>query len=167
MGRRFTGLVLAAGLLLAGCGAQAAPPASDSPSPVPRAGLAALAPCDLLTSVDRSTAGLTSLGKAKTIGTARACDWTETGLFGLTITLDDTTSLADLRTGKGKQLTVGRHQAFEAVDRSAGDGTCAVLLDAGRSASAQVDVSNANFRDTDLACRRAETVAQLIEPKLP
>jgi hypothetical protein len=178
---RTTTTVLAVGSLLAGCGAQAAstasapsvastaPPATSVTSAPAPAGLAALAPCELLSPVDRSTAGLTSAGQDKTIGTARACDWTETGSFGLTITLDDTTALADLQVdkGTGTKLTVGGHQAVKVSDPSAGDGTCAMLLAAGASASVQVDVTNANFRDTALACRRAATVAGLIEPKLP
>jgi hypothetical protein len=163
---RAAGLALVTGWLLAGCGAQAAAPAPAPASSVPasKTGLAALAPCDLLSSPDRSTAGLTSLGKEKTIGTARACDWTESGMFGLTITLDDTAAVADLKVDGGKALTVGRHQATKV---SGGDGACAVLLPAGEKASVQVDVTNANFRDANLACRRATTVAQLIEPKLP
>ncbi|WP_236791669.1 DUF3558 family protein [Amycolatopsis sp. GM8] len=159
--RALAGPALAAGLLLAGCGAQvAAPPA---PAPEPKTGLAALAPCDLLSSPDRSDAGLTSLGKDKVIGPARACDWTVSGLFGLTVTLDDTAAVTDLKTDGGKALTVGRREAT----RVPGDGSCAVLLPAGAKASVQVDVTNASFRDTNLACRRAVTVAQLIEPKLP
>ncbi|GAA4666435.1 MULTISPECIES: DUF3558 family protein [Amycolatopsis] len=165
MARRFPALLLAAAWLPAACGAQAAPPASppaSSPSPS-----ALPAPCGLLSSVDRSQAGLTSLGQEKTIGVARACDWTETGTFGLTVTVDDTAAVSDLRTGEGNQRTVGRHQALEVADREKDDGTCAVLLDVEDRASVQVDVSNANFRDTGLACRRAETVALLVEPKLP
>jgi hypothetical protein len=164
-----TGVVLAVGSLLAGCGV---PAASTGPTPTPTSaapetGVATLSPCQLLTSVERSTAGLTSLGKDKTIGATRACDWTETGTFGLTVTLDDTAALSDLRVDKGTKLTVGRHQAIKVTGRSGSDGTCAMLLAAGPSASAQIDVTNANFRDTTLACRRATTVAQLIEPKLP
>jgi hypothetical protein len=163
---RQLGLVLVAGWLLAGCGAQPSSQPAPAPRPAappPKTGLAALAPCDLLSSVDRSSAGLTSLGKDETIGTARACDWTESGMFGLTVTLDDTAAVRDLKTDGGTALTVGRHQAT----RVPGDGACAVLLPAGEQASVQVDVTNASFRDTNLACRRATTVAQLIEPKLP
>ncbi|TVT16975.1 DUF3558 domain-containing protein [Amycolatopsis acidiphila] len=163
MVRPLAGLVLVAGWLLAGCGAQAAAPPPASPTPAAKTGLAALAPCDLLSSVDRSSAGLTSLGEDKTIGTARACDWTESGMFGLTVTLDDTAAVDDLKVDGGTPLMVGRHQATKVP----GDGACAVLLPAGAKASVQVDVTNASFRDTNLACRRATTVAQLVEPKLP
>jgi hypothetical protein len=79
----------------------------------------------LLTPVERSTAGLTSAGKDKTIGTGRACDWTETGDFGLTITLDDTAALTDLQVdkGTGTRLMIGGHQAVRAPD-SASPGCC-------------------------------------------
>ncbi|NKQ58705.1 hypothetical protein HFP15_38265 [Amycolatopsis sp. K13G38] len=117
----------------------------------------------MLSPSDRSTAGLTSAGKDKTIGTARACDWTETGAFGLTVTLDDTAALTDLDTQGGKRGTVGRHEAVTVSST----GGCAVLLAAGERASAQVDVTNATFSDSRAACRKATTVAQLIEPKLP
>lgn len=166
---------LAAGALLTGCGAQAAPTGSGepavsttSPSPSPT-GFAALAPCELLTPVERSTVGLTSAGTDKTIGAGRACDWTETGTFGLTITLDGTAALSDLQVdkGTGTKLTVGAHQAVKVADKSAADGTCAMLLAAGEKASVQIDVSNSDFHDTALACQRAQTVARFVEPKLP
>jgi len=160
--------VLAAGSLLAGCGVQAAsdaPATSTSVAPTSASvtGLAAVRPCGLLSPSDRSTAGLTSVGKDKTIGTARACDWTETGSFGLTITLDDSAGLNDLDTGGGEKVTVGGHDAV----RVSSTGGCAVLLAAGEKASAQIDVTNASFSDSAAACDRATTVAELIEPKLP
>ncbi|MDQ0382345.1 DUF3558 family protein [Amycolatopsis thermophila] len=175
---RATVLVLAAaGLLLAACGqspgAGSAPTTGpvppSAPASPPPAGLAALKPCDLLSATDRSTAGLTSLGKEKTIGPARACDWSEPATFGVTVTLAEDAPLTALEIdkGTGKRVTVGRHKGFRVSDRSAGDGTCAVLLGVGQEASVQVDVTNAGFTDTQLACRRADTVAALIEPKLP
>ncbi|SDY00854.1 Protein of unknown function [Amycolatopsis xylanica] len=166
-------------LLLAGCGASPATRVTEpgaSLIPITTSGsvellspLDPLNPCELLSPSERSEAGLTSLGKAKPIGPTRACDWTETGKFGVTITLDGRNGLADLQLAKktAKSKKVGSHQALEAADRKAGDGTCAVLLGVGDSASVQVDVSNTTFSDTGLACERAGTVAELIEPKLP
>jgi hypothetical protein len=171
-------------LLLAGCGSTQAPAAShveiapapsppsvSSVTPAPKSGstLASLEPCSLLSPVDRSTAGLSSLGQDKTIGASRACDWTEPGSFGVTITLDGSSGLSELSVAKGtsRKIKVGTHAALQVADKKAADGTCAVLLGVGDSASAQVDVSNTNFTGTDLACRRAGTVAGLIEPKLP
>ncbi|MFE3176185.1 DUF3558 family protein [Amycolatopsis sp. NPDC059090] len=137
-----------------------APPSSSAPS------LAKLDPCTLLSPQDRSSAGLTGQGKPKTIGEARACDWTVPSTFGLTVTLDETNGLADLDLSDGKRTKkdVGSHQAVQVSGRR---GTCAVLLDVGGAQSVQVDVNNANFADSALACSRAGDVAGLLEPKLP
>ncbi|WP_406634779.1 DUF3558 domain-containing protein [Amycolatopsis sp. WGS_07] len=138
----------------------ASPPSSSAPS------LAKLDPCTLLSPQDRSSAGLTVQGKAKTIGEARACDWSVPSTFGLTITLDETNGLANLDVSDGKRTKkeVGSHQALQVSGRR---GTCAVLLDVGGGQSVQVDVTNANFADSALACSRASDVAGLLEPKLP
>lgn len=185
MAERKTFLLLVPALLvLAACGArmpasQNAMAAHASPSPEGAApqtttaaaptSLAQLDPCALLSPSDRSTAGLTQLGKPKTIGEARACDWTVPATFGVTVTLDENAGLANLDVSQGTRTKkkVGTHQAVQLVDRKATDGTCAVLLGVGGSASVQVDVSNSTFSDSTLACRRATTVAGLVEPKLP
>jgi len=166
-------------LLTGGCGRPpAAEPASAGhssvsatvpPPPVAWTGLAALDPCALLGPQDRSTAGISVLGKPKEIAGARACDWSVPGTFGVTVTLSATDGLADLDVAKKNvtKTTVGRHPALKVADKKAADGTCAVLLGVGDGASVQIDVSNTAFSDTPLACRRAGTVAGLVEPKLP
>ncbi|MEV6825806.1 DUF3558 domain-containing protein [Amycolatopsis sp. NPDC051102] len=166
-------------LLLGGCGRQpSAEPATAGHTPasataerppVAWTGLAALDPCTLLSPQDRSAAGIGVLGKPKDIAGARACDWTVPGTFGVTVTLSDTDGLADLQVAKktATKTKVGAHQALKVADKKAADGTCAVLLGVGDSASVQIDVSNTGFSDTPLACRRAGTVAGLVEPKLP
>jgi hypothetical protein len=170
-------------LLLAACGQQPALPAvagnastvlpSTLPPTPPPSGdpgtLAALDPCTLLSPQDRSAAGVSVLGKAKDIAGARACDWTVPASFGVTVTLDERNGLADLAVAKktATKTTVGAHPALRVSDKKAADGTCAVLLGVGDSGSVQVDVSNTGFTDTALACRRAATVAGLVEPKLP
>lgn len=170
LGKRFTAGL--AGLLLTACSAPATPaPVPPRPaSPAPSAGTAPAGtdPCALLSTVDRSAVGLSTPGQEKTIGTDRACDWTEPGTFGLTVTVADSTPLSDLQvpTGTAERLTVGRHQAIRVSDAETGDGTCAVLLASGQNGSVQVDVTNSSFGDTALACRRASTVAGLIEPGL-
>ncbi|MFI5612881.1 DUF3558 family protein [Amycolatopsis sp. NPDC051903] len=164
--------------VLAACGrapaAQRALPVADgAPEPAPwstaAASLGGLDPCALLSPADRSTAGLTELGKPKTIGEARACDWTVPSTFGVTVTLDENAGLANLDVSRGTRTKkkVGAHQALQVTDKKNATGTCAVLLGVGDSASVQVDVSNASFSDTTLACSRAATVAGLVEPKLP
>ncbi|PKV96189.1 uncharacterized protein DUF3558 [Amycolatopsis echigonensis] len=142
--------------------ADGGPPAPTSSAP----SLAKLDPCTLLSPQDRSSAGLTVPGKPKTIGEARACDWTVPSAFGVTVTLDETNGLAnlDLSDGKRTKKDVGSHQAVQVSGRR---GTCAVLLDVGGGQSVQIDVNNANFADSALACSRAGDVAGLVEPKLP
>ncbi|MCR6486831.1 DUF3558 domain-containing protein [Amycolatopsis sp. OK19-0408] len=169
-------------VLAAGCGQRpAAQPAAEGhasahatataePPPVAGwTGLAALDPCTLLGPQDRSAAGVSVLGKPKSIAGDRACDWTVPGTFGVTVTLSDTDSLADLEVARktATKTKVGTHQALQVADKKAADGTCAVLLGVGDAASVQIDVSNTGFSDTPLACRRAGTVAGLVEPKLP
>jgi uncharacterized protein DUF3558 len=169
---------LAVLLVVAGCGQQAPAAAghtsatatakSETP-PVAWTGLAAIDPCALLGPQDRSAAGVSVLGKPKEIAGARACDWTVPGTFGVTVTLSETDGLADLEVAKktATKTKVGAHPALQVADKKAADGTCAVLLGVGDAASVQIDVSNTGFSDTPLACRRAGTVAGLVEPKLP
>ena len=166
----------AALFVLAGCGHQPAagavsqaPASRTSPPVVAWTGLAAIDPCTLLTPQDRSAAGVSVPGKPKDIAGVRACDWTVPGTFGVTVSLSDTDGLADLQVAKktATKTKVGSHPALQVADKKAADGTCAVLLGVGDTASVQVDVSNTGFSDTPLACRRAGTVAGLVEPKLP
>ena len=161
-------------LLLAGCGqappqAAHAAPAPPPSSAAPSGTVAALDPCALLSPQDRSTAGVSTLGKPKDIAGAKACDWTVPGAFGVTVTVDGRAGLADLEVAKktATKTKVGAHPALQVADKKAADGTCAVLLGVGDTASVQIDVSNTGFSDTPLACRRAGTVAGLVEPKLP
>jgi hypothetical protein len=180
-GVRRWGAVPALVLLLAACGqhparpataghasAHATGPALPPPLAAP-ASLATIDPCGLLSPQDRSTAGLSVLGRPKDIDGARACDWTVPGTFGVTVTLDEKHGLAALDVAKkaATRTEVGTHPALQVADKKAADGTCAVLLGVGQAASVQVDVSNTGFSDTPLACRRAGTVAGLLEPKLP
>lgn len=163
-------------LPLAACGAPAPQPVVEQRAPVsapPSSAapgtLAALDPCTLLSPTERSTAGVSVLGKPKAIADTRACDWTMPGSFGVTVTLDDKVGLTGLDVARktATKTKVGAHQAMQVADRKAADGTCAVLLGVGDSANVQIDVSNTSFSDTPLACRRAGTVAGLVEPKLP
>ncbi|SFB46623.1 Protein of unknown function [Amycolatopsis marina] len=135
----------------------------------PTSDLAALKPCELLSPTDRSTVGLTVLGREKSVGSAPACDWTEPGVFGLTITVDEKSSLSEIEVepGTAEPAEIEGREALRVADEPADDGTCAVLLAAGESATVHVDVSNTSFSDTERACDRADTVAGLIAPKLP
>lgn len=151
-------------------GTEAAPSMrDDAPNPSSERSPAAVQPCDLLTPADRSTAGLTVLGRDKSIGSARACDWTEPGAFGLTITVDGESTLDELEMDRTttEQVEIAGHTALRVADEWADDGTCSVLLAAGETGTVHIDVSNTSFTGTEQACDRADTVAGLIAPKLP
>lgn len=185
--RRWPTVLIALGLvalplpLASACGRQhsgATPPVSSvssvgaagapraTPSAAPRTGSAD--PCALLSPAARSSAGLTTVGTQTTVGEARACDYTEPGGHGVTITIDERAGLADLRSAprQARELRIGQREALLVADERADDGTCAVLLALAESSSVHVDVSSADFRGTEQACERATTVAELIEPEL-
>lgn len=125
-------------------------------------------PCTWLTPAERSTAGLTVPGERRTVGSAAACDYTEPGAGGITVTFDTSSALADLRPdGQATPLRIAGREALRVADPAADDGTCAMLLAAGPEASVHIDVSTAEFRGTRESCERASTVAELIAPDLP
>lgn len=150
------------------------PPPSSSPAPsspsASASGSSDVDPCAWLTPADRSTAGLAEPGQRRDVGGAPACDYTESGAGGVTITVDDTSGLSDLDTGAEgdvERTRIAGRDAARVADRQADDGTCAVLLGTGPGSSVHVDVSTADFSGTDASCTRATTVAELIAPELP
>lgn len=125
-------------------------------------------PCAWLTPAERSTAGLAVPGERRTVGSAAACDYTEPGAGGVTVTFDTASALADLRPdGEATSMRIAGREAQQVADTAADDGTCTVLLAAGPSSSVHIDVSTADFRGTRESCERASTVAELIAPELP
>ncbi|MEU6644827.1 DUF3558 family protein [Saccharomonospora sp. NPDC046836] len=176
---RWLGLLVPVLLLAAtACGrSQGEPARSDALLPAPAittpdvspSESAGLDPCGLLSPAERSAAGLTTPGEPTSIGGASACDYTEPGSFGITITIDESSGLADLRVEQdaAEPARIGEHEALRVADPAADDGSCAVLLGIGAGASVHVDVVNADFTGTEAACSRAATVAELIEPDLP
>ncbi|MBB3665047.1 MULTISPECIES: DUF3558 domain-containing protein [Prauserella salsuginis group] len=125
-------------------------------------------PCAWLTPAERSTAGLTVPGERRTVGSVRACDYTEPGAGGVTVTFDTTSALAELQPeGQTTPLQIAGREARRVADPAADDGTCTVLLAAGPAASVHIDVSTADFRGTSESCDRASAVAELIAPDLP
>jgi hypothetical protein len=133
-------------------------------------GLAAIQPCDLLTSTELSQNGLTSNGPSTGSG-ARRCRWDniayDNGL-GYTIGADvrDGQGLKDFNTA-GYSLNddpIGRHQAKQAQQTN-GDG-CIVSI--GVTTTSRVDVLASNgAADVNQSCALANQYAKLIEPKLP
>jgi hypothetical protein len=148
-------------------------PAATTPSSG-RQAASELDPCALLDPQERSRAGLTSVGEPGTVAGSPVCDYVEPGAFGLTVTLDGNTALAELRTRTpaAEEVRVGAMPALLVADREADDGTCSVLLEAGETGTragvrtVHVDVTMADFHDTAQACERATTVAEAIEAEL-
>lgn len=126
-------------------------------------------PCALLGAEDRSSAGLTSPGEHITVAGSPACDYVQPGSFGLTVTVDGRTDLEEVRdrAPRAEAVRVGSAHALLVADRDADDGVCSVSVSVGsRNGTVHIDVTNADFHDTTLACTRATTVAELIEPEL-
>jgi Protein of unknown function (DUF3558) len=133
-------------------------------------GLAAIQPCDLLTSTELSQNSLTSNG-ATTGSGARSCSWDDNAYdngLGYTAEADvrDSQGLNDFNTA-GYSLSddpIGRHQAKQARQTN-GDG-CIVSI--GVTTTSRVDVTaNTGAADINQSCALANKYAKLIEPKLP
>lgn len=144
---------------------------SNSSGSVGGADSASLDPCALLSPSGRSEAGLSSVGEATTVAGARACDYTQPGDFGVTVTLDEESVLDELRERipGAETVRVGAQRALRVADEAADDGTCSLLLSVGGEREVRtvhVDVTMAGFHDTRRACTRATTVAELIEREM-
>jgi hypothetical protein len=133
-------------------------------------GLAAMQPCDLLTSTELSQNGLTSTGP-KTGSGARSCGWQniayDNGLgYAIGADVRDSQGLNDFNTD-GYSLTddpIGHHQAKQAQQTN-GDG-CIVSI--GVTTTSRVDVTaNTGASDINQSCVLANQYAKLIESKLP
>jgi hypothetical protein len=133
-------------------------------------GLAAMQPCDLLTSTELSQNGLTSKGSSTGSG-ARSCRWQNTdydnGLgYAVGADIRDQQGIKDINTD-GYSITddpIGHHQAKEAQQTN-GDG-CIVII--GVTTTSRVDVSaNTGAADINQSCVLANQYAKLIELKLP
>jgi hypothetical protein len=133
-------------------------------------GLAAMQPCDLLTSTELSQNGLTSTGPETGSG-ARSCGWDNNAYAnGLGYTLGtairDKQGIKDINSD-GYSISddpIGHHQAKEL--RTTNGDLCAVVL--GVTATSRVDVSvNTGAADINQSCVLANQYAKLIEPKLP
>jgi hypothetical protein len=157
-------------------GAAVTPPAgtatsANTPSSTASgSGLAAMQPCDLLSSTELSQNGLTSNGPSTGSG-ARSCRWDNNAYdngLGYTIGADirDSQGLKDINT-VGYTLSddpIGHHQAKQAQQIN-GDG-CFVSISV--TTTSRVDVpASTGAADVNQSCVLANQYAKLIEPKLP
>jgi Protein of unknown function (DUF3558) len=157
-------------------GAAVTPPAgtatsANTPSSTASgSGLAAVQPCELLSSAEVSQNGLTSTGPTTGSG-ARSCGWDNNSYdngLGYTLGADirDNQGIKDISTA-GYSISddpIGHHQAKEL--RTTNGDLCAVVLSV--TATSRVDVSaNTGAADINQSCVLANQYAKLIEPKLP
>jgi hypothetical protein len=179
---RFALLPLAAALLALAACASPTPgtgtPAStteapissgSSPSSAASDGLAAIQPCDLISSAQASQNNLQPEGPSNAAG-ARSCNWSnasaDNGLgYALEVDLRDTQGLADVNTD-GLTISddpIGHHQAKQAERTS--DGDCLVII--GVTSKSRVDVTlSTSASNLTEACSLANQYARLIEPEL-
>jgi hypothetical protein len=127
-------------------------------------------PCSLITSAQASQNDLTSEGPSND-GGSRACSWSNgtayDGLgYALELAIRDSQGLADINTDglTLSDVTVGSHQAKQAVNQTNGD--CLVII--GVTAKSRVDVViSSGDSDPTHSCSMATKFANLIEPQLP
>ncbi|GGS33857.1 DUF3558 family protein [Actinokineospora fastidiosa] len=125
--------------------------------------LADMSPCDLLTSDDRQTLGVTKVeGEAQT-GSARIC--TAHTAAGTTSTgIRTNAGLDGVRASNATETRVGSHDAKIAKNSAAGG--CTVYI--GVSDSSRVDVVSVDRQgDVEESCALAERTAGLVEKNLP
>jgi hypothetical protein len=133
--------------------------------------LAAIQPCDLLSSSQVSQNGLTSEGSSSGSG-ARSCKWKNTTAdsgFGYVVSANirDQQGISDINTD-GVTVTndpIGKHQARQAKDSDGGDG-CMVSIAVTDSSRVDVQANDGNS-DLNQASQLANQFATLIEPQLP
>lgn len=151
-------------------GGAAGSPSSSASSGGGSSALAAVQPCDLLSSSTLSQFGL-SRTQSITIPAARPCDWTKpvdiNGVNGYSveIAIRDSQGIKDINTAGNKvtEDNVGSHDG-RLIQSDAG-GSCIVVI--GVSDSSRVDVGVEAGTDTNQACSVANQLAKVVEPQLP
>ncbi|EHK86676.1 DUF3558 family protein [Saccharomonospora azurea] len=184
-GLRLVPVLVVVVLATAGCGASprqsgasgeaagaddAGTAAVPTASPTSTAEELGLDPCALLGAQQRSSAGLSGPGEHTTVAGSQACDYVQPGAFGVTVTVDERADLPSVRerVPHAEDVQVGELAAVRVADPDLDDGTCSLTVSVERpgARTVHVDVTMADFQDTDEACERATTVAELIEPEL-
>lgn len=171
-----TRLVVATALTCVGlvaCTSQTGGTGTSTTSRPTSAGGSALAstdPCSLITGAQARQNGLTSEGPSND-GGSRACSWTNGTAYGglgyaLELAVRGSQGLADInRDGLTlSDVTVGSHQAKQAVDQTNGD--CLVIIGVTDKSRVDVVISSGDSDPTH-SCSMATKFAKLIEPTLP
>lgn len=172
-----TGALVAAGLLLAGCGG---PGGSNSPSTTEQSqsakppALARVDPCTVVPLDELKTFGVTGSGEVVDQGIGEpGCDF-NAGDFLLTIYKADDSDLAYWQSrrdnfGIFEPNKVGSHDGIKAVTSgSVGQGLCRQIMAAGGgSVSVAIKYDADKIQSDDATCAKALEIARVVEPKLP
>lgn len=151
-------------------GAEVTPPA-ESESGEPTSGgdspLDSVEPCDLLTENEVADLGVTD-GEHDDGPNLPGCYWNKSGDFSFSIGLVRSVGIDEV-TFQGatpEPVDVGDHEAVRVRNQGGGEGACAVLIATSDSSYVDVTATASGGSDIAKACRTAENVAQLVDPKL-
>ena len=164
---------LAAGALLAGCGATGGSPA-PSEQPAGPSPLAAMDPCNVVPANELQRLGVTEPGEAVDEGIGEpGCDFSAEDYL-LTIYKAEKNDLAYWEGQKGKfgifePNQVGSHKGIKAVlTGSMGSGLCRQIVETGGgSVSVAVKYNSDKNPGDEATCAKAMEIAQVVEPGLP
>jgi hypothetical protein len=144
--------------------------ASTSPSGSGTSALAALKPCDLLTSDEVGRLGLVDPGEADRVAGAETCLWTAADSGNASAAILPGKGFGDLDyTGDhAVPTTIGEYRATRVEAPLDAKYICHVVISVSESSSVQVIATiKPTSTDTPAACERATRTAELIAPKLP
>ena len=143
------------------------PGTSTTQPPVPTSSaLTGTDPCSLLTSSDATSLGLPPQGRRADIIGLLICTWPKPG-SSVSVNLDPGRGIKDVGVGsatKTEDVVIGKHQGRR-VEESSGPGYCSFDLAITDETSARI--SAIILGKTAEACKLAEQVTKIVEPKLP
>ncbi|WP_139191060.1 DUF3558 family protein [Actinokineospora iranica] len=139
-------------------------PRTTSTTPAATHALDNLDPCQLLTQAETTQLGA-GPGERHDTSLRSSCQWTMKGQGVFSITIRPEQGLKDIVTDNG---TISDYPVGDRHGRKLegnGGGGCMIIIEIAQSA--RVDVSGTTRADTAKACRVANNVVNLIEPRLP
>ncbi|MGI8307685.1 DUF3558 family protein [Saccharopolyspora hattusasensis] len=159
---------------MAGCGGPGGggvtpqPGESGEGSPSSSAQVAAIDPCQTLTSGDATALSLKGSGEPKRISGAAACDWNLATGGGIQIVVNHDKSLDELNfTGQKVEETSVAGRRAKLVADSVLTGTCGVSFETSSASSISVVGSVPARQNPDTACEIAQKAAPLVAANFP
>jgi hypothetical protein len=132
--------------------------------------LAALKPCDLLTSDEVGRLGLEFPGAANDVGGADTCRWQVSGNGSASAGIRADQGIDDLNYDGDHTVPtkIGKYPATRVEAPLNAKYMCHVVISTSESSTVQIIATvKATSTDTAAACERATQTAELIAPKLP